>query len=231
MPEHPLCFTTDTFRFLRQLENNNNRAWFNENKQRYEDLIRSPSLKFIEEMGNELPSLSPRFRAIPKKVGGSLMRVYRDIRYSKDKTPYKINIGINFRHEAAKDVHAPGYFVHISNSQCFIGLGIWRPESQTLKQIRECLDHNPRAWLAAKNEKSFSDTYRLGGNSLITQPRGYDKDHPLIEDLRRKDFIAICDLEKSMIISDDLVERSIETFSKATSFMRYLCYAVEMPFD
>ena len=224
-------FTNGTFKFLKELENNNNRVWFNDNKQRYEDLVRTPALKFITDIGEVLPSLSPRFHARPKKVGGSLMRVYRDLRYAKDKTPYKINIGINFRHESAKDVHAPGYFLQIANNQCFIGLGIWRPEGSTLKKIRSCLDENPRAWLAAKNDKQFSKSFHLGGNSLIKYPRGYDKEHPLIEDLKRKDFIAIQDLKKKIITSPNLLEITIKELSKAAPFMRYLCYAVELPFD
>lgn len=224
-------FTNKTFKFLKELENNNNRTWFNDNKQRYEDLVRTPSLRFIEDMGEVLPSLSPRFTAIPKKVGGSLMRVYRDTRFAKDKTPYKINVGINFRHQAAKDVHAPCYFVHLSNEQCFVGLGIWRPESKTLRKIRECIDENPRAWLAAKNDQKFAEYYRLGGDALINAPRGYAKDHPLIDDLKRKSFTALHDMKKSEMTSSDLIEKTIDQLSIASPFMRYLCYAVELPFD
>ncbi len=224
-------FTKDTFKFLKELENNNNRVWFNDNKQRYEDLVRTPSLKLIEDMSEVLPSLSPHFHARPKKVGGSLMRVYRDLRYAKDKTPYKINIGINFRHESAIDMHYPCYFLHIANYECYIGLGIWHPGSSTLKKIRSCLDENPRAWLSAKNDKKFSKSFELGGSSLINNPRGYDKEHPLIEDLKRKDFIARQYLEKSIITSPDLLEIMIKELSKANPFMRYLCYAVDFPFD
>ena len=224
-------FTNDTFKFLKELENNNNRPWFNENKQRYEDLVRTLALEFIEDMSNALPSLTPRFRAIPKKVGGSLMRVYRDTRFAKDKTPYKINIGIHFRHEAAKDVHAPGYYFHISNEQPFVGAGIWRPEGSTLRKIRECLDENSRTWLESINNKKFASTYTLKGDSLTNPPRGFNKDHPLIDDLKRKDFIAFHDLKKSTITSSNLLEKTIEHYSKAVPFMRYLCHAVELPFD
>ncbi len=224
-------FSNDTFKFLKELENNNNRPWFNDNKQRYEDLVRTPALNFIEDMSDALPSLTPRFRAIPKKVGGSLMRVYRDARFSKDKTPFKINIGINFRHESAKDVHAPGFYLHIANEQSFVGAGIWRPESKTLKKIRECLDENSRTWLKAKNDKAFAEFFTFRGDSLATKPRGYDIEHPLIEDLRRKDFIALHDLKKTEITADDLLEKTLENYSKATPLMRYLCFAVGQPFD
>ncbi|MFK8067256.1 MAG: DUF2461 domain-containing protein [Gammaproteobacteria bacterium] len=224
-------FSNGTFKFLKELENNNNRDWFNENKQRYEDEVRSPSLRFVEDMSEVLPSLSPRFRAIPKKVGGSLMRIYRDARFSKDKTPYKINIGITIRHESAKDVHAPCYFIHLSNEQCFIGLGIWRPESPTLRKIRECIDENPRAWLVAKNDPEFSTNFRPGIDTLKNPPRGFNKDHPLIEDLKRKSFTAIHDMKKSEMTSKDLLENTVNILSTGAPFIRYLCYAVELPFD
>ena len=134
-------FPKTCFPFLRQLQKNNNREWFNANKQRYEDSIRTPALSLIEHIGPEIAEkLSPHFVAIPKKVGGSLMRVYRDTRFAKDKTPYKTNIGIQFRHELGKDVHAPGFYLHIEPGNCFIGTGIWRPESLFLNKIREFID-------------------------------------------------------------------------------------------
>ncbi|MCW8921644.1 MAG: TIGR02453 family protein, partial [Sedimenticola sp.] len=92
-------FPDGTLPFLAELKANNNKAWFNDNKARYEALVREPALAFIESVGPGLAEISLHFRAIPKKVGGSLMRVYRDTRFAKDKTPYKTNIGIQFRHE------------------------------------------------------------------------------------------------------------------------------------
>ena len=108
-------FPPGTLRFLRELERNNDREWFAVNKPRYEALVREPALDFIATMGPKLLSISDHFVALPKKTGGSLMRVYRDTRFGKDKTPYKTNIGIQFRHEVAKDIHAPGYYLHIDN--------------------------------------------------------------------------------------------------------------------
>ena len=116
-------FGSDTINFLKQLAENNNRDWFAENKSRYERCVVDPAFQFISSMGNELDSLSSHFEAVPKKQGGSLMRVYRDTRFGKDKTPYKTNIGIQFRHEAGKDVHAPGYYMHIEPDNVFVGVG------------------------------------------------------------------------------------------------------------
>ena len=121
-------FPPETLKFLKQLERNNNREWFAANKSRYEEAVLEPALDFIATMDPKIQALSDHFVAIPKRVGGSLMRVYRDTRFGKDKTPYKTNIGIQFRHEYAKYVHAPGYYLHIDNTGCFLAAGIWRAE-------------------------------------------------------------------------------------------------------
>ena len=132
-------FSQASFRFLKKLEKNNDRDWFAEHKQDYEDLVRSPALDFITDMIDGLASISPHFVAMPKKMGGSLMRVHRDVRFGKDKSPYKTNVGIQFRHELGKDVHAPGFYLHIEPGNNFVGAGIWRPDSQTLATIRTAI--------------------------------------------------------------------------------------------
>ena len=101
-------FEPRTVRFLEELKANNNREWFKEHKSRYEEEVLDVALRFIISMQEPLAEIAPRFTAVPTRVGGSLMRVYRDTRFSKNKLPYKTNIGIQFRHEQAKDVHSPG---------------------------------------------------------------------------------------------------------------------------
>ena len=115
-------FTSRTFRFLRKLAANNDRDWFQANKARYESNVREPCLAFIRAFRKPLERISPFFVASDRRVGGSLMRVYRDTRFSRDKTPYKTNVGIQFRHELGKDVHAPGFYVHIAAGECFLGV-------------------------------------------------------------------------------------------------------------
>ena len=122
--------------FLEELSANNNRDWFAENKDRYEELVRNPALDFIGAMGPYLERLSKRFEAIPKRSGGSMMRPYRDTRFAKDKTPYKTNVGIQFRHALGRDIHAPGFYVHIEPHDVFVGVGSWRPDSAALVKIR-----------------------------------------------------------------------------------------------
>ena len=115
--------TPELFAFFRELKQNNNRDWFQANKQRYEKQVREPLLDFIVDFGVRLPEISRHYVADARKSGGSLFRIYRDVRFSKDKTPYKTGAGVQFRHEAAKDVHAPGFYLHIEPGACFIGAG------------------------------------------------------------------------------------------------------------
>ena len=221
-------FTSKGMSFLKRLEQNNERDWFHEHKSEYEDLIRTPALNFIDDMENDLAHLSPHFLAIAKKVGGSLMRIHRDVRFSKDKSPYKTNIGIQFRHEMGKDVHAPGFYVHIEPCDCFVGVGIWRPDSTALGKIRDSIIERDTYWLAAINDKKFKKNYELSGETLKTAPRGYDKSHPLIDDLKRKDFIAISHMSDKDVLSKNFKQQVIKRFADAEPYMQFLCKALTL---
>ncbi len=223
-------FSNQTFEFLRLLAANNNREWFNEHKPDYESKVREPALAFITQMQPLLGDISTRFLATPKKTGGSLMRVYRDARFSKDKTPYKTNVGIQFRHFMGKDVHAPGFYLHISDDECFIGAGIWRPDGPALGKIRGFIDENPRGWLKAKEASDFTAHFNLGGESLKRPPRGFNAEHPLIDDLKRKDFIAIAPISAEAIKADDFAEVCARHFQYADAYMYYLCTALDLPY-
>ncbi|MCB1859096.1 MAG: DUF2461 domain-containing protein [Gammaproteobacteria bacterium] len=223
-------FPQGSLTFLSRLRENNDRTWFNAHKQDYESLVREPALAFIAAMEPRLSKLSSHFLAIPKKTGGSLMRVYRDTRYTHDKSPYKTNIGIQFRHQLGKDVHAPGFYVHIEPGSCFIGAGIWRPESKVLGRIRDFLTDNPAGWKRALNHRPFHRHFQLVGDSLVRPPRGYPADHELLSDLKRKDFIACKNFDEREITSPDFAVMVGEDFAKTTPFMRYLCAAVGVPY-
>jgi len=223
-------FTSDTFAFLQDLDQNNNRDWFNEHKNDYENKVREPALQFITDMQPLLNDISSRFLATPKKVGGSLMRVYRDTRFGKDKTPYKINVGIQFRHFMGKDVHAPGFYVHLSEQECFIGAGIWRPDGPALSKIRHFIDENPRGWTKAINTADFKANFELAGDSLKRPPRGFNAEHELIDDLKRKDFIALSSITQDQVIDEDFVAMVAKKFKQADEMMYYLCTALDLPY-
>ncbi len=222
-------FKKSTLKFLRELEKNNNRDWFEANKHRYESDVREPALDYIEAMAPRLAKISDHFIASPKKVGGSLMRVYRDVRFSKDKIPYKTNIGIQFRHSAGKDVHAPGFYMHIEPSEVFVGAGIWRPDGATLNNVRLHIDESQADWkkiVKVINAKGFA----LSGDSLKRPPKGYSAEHPLLEDLKRKDFIAIQSLKTSMVSQDDFVKETAKLFAASKPLVRFICEACDLDF-
>jgi uncharacterized protein (TIGR02453 family) len=223
-------FTKSTFKFLDELAANNNRAWFEENKPRYEALVREPALDFIEAMDPLLGKFAPHFRAEPRKVGGSLMRVFRDTRFSRDKTPYKTNIGIQFRHQLGKDVHAPGFYVHIATDECFLAVGCWHPESDALGKIRDLVAQKTEQWFAARDDKIFVAKWELTGDSLTRPPRGYAADHPAIEDIKRKDFIAIAPLSAAEVTGKNLLKLAADRFAAATPLMKFLCEALEVQY-
>jgi len=223
-------FTADTFTFLEELAANNTRDWFADHKQDYEDKVRTPALAFIEAVGERLPDFAPHFTADSRKMGGSLMRVYRDTRFGKDKTPYKTNIGIQFRHEVGKDVHAPGFYVHISAASCFVGVGTWHPPSPSLAAIRQAIVDSPQAWLDVCDDAQFQRWFHLSGESLKTAPRGFAKDHAMIEDLRRKDFIGISEIAPALIEQQEFAEMVCDYFQAGTPLIRFLCRAMRLPF-
>jgi uncharacterized protein (TIGR02453 family) len=223
-------FSHDTLAFLSELAVNNNRPWFQEHKARYERAVREPSLAFIEGIGPGLRRISRHFLAIPRRSGGSLMRVYRDTRFSKNKLPYKTNIGIQFRHELGKDVHTPGFYVHIEPGACFLGTGIWRPDAVALGAIRSRITASPSAWKRARDARPFAERFELKGSRLKRAPRGYAPDHPLAADLRRKDFIGVSSFDIGEITEPEFLDYTLETFARAKSFMRFLCAALDLRF-
>jgi uncharacterized protein (TIGR02453 family) len=223
-------FEKASLEFLEQLAANNNREWFSENKARYEDQVLDVALRFIQSMQEPLAQFAPHFTAIPQRVGGSLMRVYRDTRFSKNKLPYKTNIGIQFRHEQARDVHAPGYYVHVDPGQVFLGVGMWRPEPDALRAIRQRIVARPSEWKKALGDPGFRRCFELGGESLTRPPRGFDKDHELIGDIKRKSFIAVRNLDVEDCLGPQFQRKVESSFRAAAPFMGFLCKAVDVPF-
>lgn len=223
-------FTPDLFRFLGDLADNNDREWFQANKARYEASVKEPALDFIEEFTEPLAKISPHFEANARASGGSLFRIHRDTRFGTDKTPYKINTGLHFRHERAKDAHAPGFYVHLQPKQSFMGIGIWRPEAKIAYQIRDHIAAEPAAWTKATRSAGFARTFSLDGESLKRPPRGFDPDHKFIEDLKRKDFIAITRLTQGQITAANFQAEFVKLCKVGTPYMKFLCDALGLKF-
>lgn len=158
------------------------------------------------------------------------MRVHRDIRFGKDKRPYKTNIGIQFRHEVGKDVHAPGFYLHVEPDNSFVAVGVWRPDSTALGKIRSAISEEGDDWLTSSGDKAFRKKFSLEGESLINPPRGYAKDHPLLDDLKRKDHIAVSNISDKAVTSKNFRSNVVELYNFTTPYMKYLCKALELRF-
>jgi uncharacterized protein (TIGR02453 family) len=223
-------FHPTLFEFLEQLADNNNRPWFLENKGRYEQEVLTPAMAFIRAFQPRLKRLSPHFVASDRRVGGSLMRVYRDTRFIKNGDAYKTNVGIQFRHELGRDIHAPGFYVHIAPGECFLAVGLWRPDSMALGQIRQAIVEWPDRWRRGRNHRKFQERFALDGNSLKRPPRGFPADHPWIEDLKRTDFIGLEELEERDILGKGFLDHVADSFTASRPFMRFLCDALNVPF-
>jgi uncharacterized protein (TIGR02453 family) len=223
-------FTPATFTFLRDLAANNERGWFQDNRTRYERDVREPATRFIIDFGPRLAAISQHFRVDPRPVGGSLYRIHRDTRFSPDKRPYKTHAGLHFRHDVAKDAHAPGFYVHLEPGQVFLGVGIWHPDGATLKKIRDAMVKSPAAWRKVVGDEAFRTRFELAGDALKRPPAGYAKDHALIEDLKRKDFIGVASFEEAGAAAPDFLDRVTDACSDGAPFARFLCRAVGVRF-
>ncbi len=224
-----MALPAELFDFLAELKENNDRTWFQANKSRYEEQVKGPLLAFIGGFDERLERLSPRFVADPRPVGGSLFRIYRDVRFSKDKSPYKTAAGIHFRHERAKDVHAPGYYLHLEPAACFVACGLWRPATAQAQQVRAAIDRNQTRWPEAL-DAAQAVGLAMGGDSLKRPPRGFAGDHPLIEDLKRKDFVLTGTIDRHVVTAADFPARLEEHWSHATPFMRFVTEALSLSF-
>ena len=218
------------FDFLRELADNNNRDWFGANKKRYQSAVRDPMLHLISDFQPRLKKISRHFVADPRPVGGSLFRIYRDVRFSKNKAPYKTHAAAQFRHTRGKDVHAPGFYLSLAPDQIHAGAGIWHPDAKSLKSIREALVENPRGWKRSISGADFGKTFKLEGDSLKRGPKGFDPEHPLIEDLKRKDFVAMASFEEADALADDFLDRFTECCRLAAPMVRYLTRALDLEF-
>jgi uncharacterized protein (TIGR02453 family) len=222
-------FSPALFAFLRELADHNDREWFAENKTRYAEDVQEPAIAFVSDFERPLARISPNFRADARPVGGSLFRIQRDIRFSKDKTPYKTHTGIHFRHRSAGDVHAPGFYLHLEPGAVFAAAGIWHPDTATQRAIRDAIAGDPAVWKRATGG-AFAKTYRLTGDTLNRPPPGYPPDHPLIEVLKHKDFVAETPLSEKAVTAPGFLDEYARLCRTAGPFLRFLCAAAGVPF-
>jgi len=223
-------FSPALFRFITDLTAHNDRAWFQANKPRYEHDVRQPALGFIVEFGPHLRRISPHFRSDPRPVGGSLFRLHRDVRFSRDKSPYKDHVGIQFRHEGGKNAHAPGFYLHLQPRRCFAGVGLWQPDTASQHSIRAAIAADPKRWLQTLTDVASSGVYERHGEQLKRAPRGYDPADPLTDELRYKEWLLVAKLTQKEVTARDFPAQLAALFGITTPVMQFLCEALGQPF-
>jgi uncharacterized protein (TIGR02453 family) len=214
-------FTPELFAFLRELKANNEREWFNANKGRYERDVKEPALAFVEDLGHRLPAVAPHLVADKR----SMFRIYRDTRFAKDKSPYKTHVGIYFRHARSADAETAGLYLHLEPGHVFMGAGIWHPTSPALKRIRDALVARPAEWERAL--AGVEPVWKLAeGEKLKRPPVGYSADHPLIEDLKRKNFAITSGLTQKEVTARGFLDECEERAGRARPFLALLSRAL-----
>jgi uncharacterized protein (TIGR02453 family) len=223
-------FDDKAFKFLRGLARHNERAWFHARKADFHAHVRDPALRLVADLQPALRAVTAHYRADPKPVGGSLFRIQRDTRFANDKTPYKTHVGIRFFHERGREVEAPSFYLHLQPGNCFVGAGFWHPEAPTLRRLRQFLHDNPAAWTAATRSAAFKRRYELGGDSLVRAPAGFPPDHPLLDDLKRKSFVALAAIDDDVVLGPRLRTVVGEHFRHLGPLVDYLCAGLDLEF-
>ena len=222
-------FTKELLTFLRELKRHNNREWFQANKDRYEQCVRDPFLRFIEDFRPRLYAISPHFIADPRPSGGSLLRVYRDMRFRPDQPPYQTRAAARFPHVAWKQRQAPGFYLHLEPGKSFLAMGLWHPDTESRAMIRDAIVSNTEGWSKATTRKSFRNNCEMGGDSMKRLPSRYDPDHPFAADLMRNDFICWSKFSDKQLSSPTFLNDVIRACRAGAPFMEFLTRATGLP--
>src|SRR5215813_6765227 len=229
--KHEAHFTPELFTFFRQLSKHNNREWFQEHKWRYEQFVRDPFLRFIEDFRPRLNAISPHFIADPRPSGGSLLRIYRDMRFRKDQAPYQTRAAARFPHRARKERTAPGLYLHLDPAHCFFACGLWHPDGDTRALVREAIMRNQGAWKRAAKGKAFESVWELSGDSSKRLPPGCPPNHLLATDLMRKDFISATYFSEKEVCASNFLDRVTKATRAAAPFLKFLTQALGLPWS
>lgn len=221
-------FPKDGMLFLNQLKKNNNRSWFQKHKEEYEHNVRFPMQCLIASLAREMADVAPEIEFNPKR---SIFRIYRDVRFSKNKSPYKTNIAASFdqRGRNKSPVETPGLYVGIEPGSIFIGGGLYMPTGDQLKAIRKSIVDHPDGYLEIVTDRRFKKQFgNVQGEKLQKAPLGYPKDHPLIEHLKHKQFFVGKEYEdESACLKSGFLGTVVKVFSDTMPLVRWLTSALK----
>jgi uncharacterized protein (TIGR02453 family) len=205
--------------FLTNLRLNNNRDWFNENKAVYEKSRKIVEM-FITELIGELSAFDKRITGVEARQ--AMFRIYRDVRFSKDKTPYKTAMGSYMAPGGRKSVYA-GYYVHIEPGNCFLAGGMYAPPADSLYKIRQEIVYKLDEYKKLISSKSFNKYFgEVKGDKLKRPPKGFPSEFKEVELIKNKDFILVHNITDGMIVSDELLTYSVEVFKALKKYNDFL---------
>lgn len=209
--------------FLKALNENNSKEWMDANREWYNE-AKVEFVSFTDYLIQGMQEFAPELAGLKGK--SCIFRINRDIRFSKDKRPYKINFGAAIS-EGGRHSQNPSYYFHLQPGENFIGGGIYMPPAETLKKIRQEVDYNPEELKKIADDKAFREIYgEIRGEKLKTAPKGYPKDHPNIEFLKLKSFVVMKQLSDSQVKANDFKKAALDYFRIMKPFNDYLAVAV-----
>ena len=220
----PVYFTPEFFRFLTRLKRNNNRDWFLAHKDEYEALVHQPALQFITDFAAPLYKISPYLVADARPSRGSLFRIYRDTRFSHDKRPYKTHVAMRFSHRG-KNIHSPGFYLHLDQSGCFAASGLWHPEPPTLLKVRNAIVERAEEWRKVRKLLNWDDAGKLS-----RPPRGFPCNHEFVEDLKLRDLGTAVDFTLEQVSSPKFMTTFTAACRKMSPVAGFLSGALELAF-
>ncbi|KLJ02000.1 DUF2461 domain-containing protein [Luteimonas sp. FCS-9] len=224
-------FSEKSFRFLRALARHNDKAWFEAHRKDYEAHVRQPFLRLVGDLQPDVAAISPHFRADTRTVGGSLFRIHRDARFSHDKSPYKTWQGARLFHERRREVAAPSFYVHLEPGASFVGAGLWHPESDTQRKVRQFILENPGGWKAAAHAPKLRRRFALDDSQMLVRPpRGFPADFAYIDDLRHRNWAFLRPLDDAAMAGPDLDRVVAADLVALAPFVDYLCAALDLEF-
>ena len=206
-----------TFSFLKNLKKNNDHGWFSENKEKYATAQQNV-LEFVEELLAEMSKFDENFAKMdPKKT---LFRIYRDTRFSKDKSPYKTNFGASINGIGKKDGGA-GYYLHISPGECFTAAGVYRCDPKKLKELRREISVNADEFKSIIQDRDFRN-FEFNNEKLSRVPQGFEKDDPMAEYLKMKHLVVSQNIKDEDLMNTESVKFVAENFRKMSKFVDFL---------
>jgi uncharacterized protein (TIGR02453 family) len=220
----PAYFTPELFRFLARLKRNNNREWFQAHKDEYETHALRPAVQFITDFAAPLYDITPYLMADPRTSRGSLFRIYRDTRFSSDKRPYKTHIAMRFSHRG-KDVHSPGFYLHLEPGGCFAASGLWHPEPPTLLKVRTAMVERCDEWRPIRKLLNWDDATKLS-----RPPRGFPCDHEFVEDLKLRDLGTAIEFTDAQVCSPKFMATFVTACKKMSPLAQFLSGVLGLPF-